>query len=80
MYGVLKGSDGSLTENGWLGGSDAAVEKTWTWSDGTVFSYTNWHSNFENAADQHCMQMRHAEGQWDDVKCSGTKEAYVCKK
>ena len=61
MYGVLKGSD-SATQNAWLGGTDAATEKTWTWEDGTSFGYTNWHTNFENVADQDCMQMRHAEG------------------
>lgn len=79
VYGVLKGSD-SATQNAWLGGTDAATEKTWTWEDGTTFSYTNWHTNFENVENQNCMQMRHAEGQWDDVSCDGSKEAYICKK
>ena len=29
---------------------------------------------------QNCMQMRHADGKWDDVSCSGSKEYFVCKK
>ena len=26
----------------WIGGSDAAREGTWTWSDGTAWDYENW--------------------------------------
>ena len=29
---------------------------------------------------QNCMQMRWADGLWDDVSCSGSKEFFVCKK
>ena len=36
VLGVLTAD--SNNNNGWLGGSDAATEGTWTWSDGTAFS------------------------------------------
>ena len=32
----------------WIGGSDAAQEGTWTWSDGTAWDYDNWESCFFN--------------------------------
>ena len=29
---------------------------------------------------QNCMQQRWADGHWDDVTCTGSKEFFVCKK
>lgn len=38
VYGLLP----TNAHNGWLGGSDAAEEGTWTWVTGEPFDYTNW--------------------------------------
>jgi len=74
----------SNNNNGWLGGSDASTEGTWTWNDGTAFSYTNWWTGGggqpAGGEVQNCMQMRWVDGLWDDVSCSGSKEFFVCKK
>ncbi|XP_048089838.1 C-type mannose receptor 2-like isoform X1 [Alosa alosa] len=53
----------------WIGGTDAAQEDVWVWSDGSRFDYTHWHSaqpdNYyggENCA--------HITGDsWNDISC-----------
>ena len=62
----------------WLGGSDAATEGTWEWSDGSTFSYTNWAPEqpdnqqgiFGIYGDQDCLFTNFGEaGKWDDLSC-----------
>ena len=84
MYGVLK-PDTTNPNNGWLGGSDADVEDTWTWTDGETFTYTNWVTLTAGTQPlggtaQNCLQMRHGDGQWDDTNCEANKKYYICKK
>ena len=79
----------------WVGGSDAAVEGTWTWSDGSPWDYLNWlpgdwdgeGPNPNNAGGvQDCTTMNWFPaafpfaGYWDDDNCALTKTAYVCKR
>jgi len=75
---------GGNNNNGWLGGSDATTEDTWAWNDNVAFSYTSWWTGGggqpAGGEVQNCMQMRWADGLWDDVSCSGSKEFFVCKK
>ena len=68
-------------EKTWIGGSDAAIEDTWTWTDGTAWSYTNWKSGQPNNGGtdgQNCLSMN-TDGTWDDVDCT-TLRQYVCTK
>ena len=61
-------------------------EGTWSWTDGSSFSsFSNWATisgtlQPGGGANQNCIQMRHADGMWDDWKCSNTRVYYVCKK
>jgi len=69
----------------WLGGTDAAVEGTWTWSNGDAFGYSNWNTGEPNDAGtgEDCNAMygpatTHA-GLWNDADCANAY-AYVCER
>ncbi|XP_062382776.1 ladderlectin-like [Sardina pilchardus] len=54
----------------WIGGTDAAQEGVWFWSDGSRFDYTHWKSGEPNnsGGNEHCV---HTVGEyWNDVKCT----------
>ncbi|XP_043954892.1 type-2 ice-structuring protein-like [Gambusia affinis] len=64
----------------WIGGSDAAEEGSWTWSDGTLMTFTNWCPGEPNnlRGCQHCMQMNHSGKKcWDDNNCP-SRQPSVC--
>ncbi|XP_032438031.1 type-2 ice-structuring protein-like [Xiphophorus hellerii] len=64
----------------WIGGSDAAEEGNWSWTDGTLMTFTNWCPGEPNNAGwrQHCMQMNYSgEKCWDDHRCA-VKQPSVC--
>ncbi|XP_014881082.1 ladderlectin-like [Poecilia latipinna] len=57
----------------WIGGSDATEEGTWSWSDGSLMTFTNWCPGEPNNGgwNQDCMQMNYSgEKCWDDYRCS----------
>jgi hypothetical protein len=66
----------------WTGGTDAAVEGTWVWSNGDAWSYTNWHSGEPNNVGtfgEDCMQLgRFGDETWNDEPCSSPFR-YVCE-
>jgi len=54
----------------WLGATDAAVEGTWEWIDGTPFTYTNWWSGEPNNfpdEDFLAFDLRGGSWAWNDV-------------
>ena len=54
----------------WIGGSDAAREGTWTWSDGTAWDYENWDSGEPNngAGDEpYTTILSWKSGRWNDA-------------
>ncbi|XP_028822898.1 galactose-specific lectin nattectin-like [Denticeps clupeoides] len=66
----------------WIGGSDAAKEGTWVWSDGSKWDFTKWAPGEPNNAGkiQHCAQLWDKSNMnVDDLSC-GSKLAYVCAK
>ena len=69
--------------NIWLGGSDTANEGTWTWSDGTSWIYSDWHSGEPNNAGsgQDCLwgNWHDHDLKWDDNTCEH-KTLFLCKK
>ncbi len=73
-----------LPADGWIGGSDAAVEGTWRWvsgpESGTLMSYTNWASGEPNNSggneDAAEFYASNGTGKWNDLHDTGTKLTY----
>ncbi|XP_074518386.1 ladderlectin-like [Halichoeres trimaculatus] len=65
----------------WLGGSDAAQEGTWLWSDGTPFDFEHWDvGQPDNKANAGCMLMNFGDDKkFDDQPCDYLK-SFVCAK
>ncbi|XP_067381271.1 ladderlectin-like isoform X1 [Channa argus] len=66
----------------WIGGSDAQQERTWLWSDGSVFRYSYWCPREPNNyhGRQHCLQMNHRAWCWDDLECYARRPSVCAKK
>lgn len=60
--------------------SSMQIEGEFRWDDGTLITYTNWHTkepnNFHGRED--CVELDYTYGWWNDVACSA-KRGYVCK-
>ncbi|XP_042372876.1 galactose-specific lectin nattectin-like, partial [Plectropomus leopardus] len=66
----------------WIGGSDAEEEHVWLWSDGSSFTYTNWHPGQpdNNFFRQHCIRINFGGPKaWDDLLCTDHLP-FVCAK
>ena len=68
----------------WIGFTDAAVEGTWVWVDGTPTSYTAWETveatePNNGGGNEHCATInRFADSGWNDEVCVDLKN-YVCE-
>ncbi|XP_048015912.1 galactose-specific lectin nattectin-like [Megalobrama amblycephala] len=64
----------------WIGGSDAAEEGVWFWSDGTKMNYQIWSPGEpNNNYNEDCLEMNFANGNWNDEKCH-EKRPFMCVK
>ncbi|KAG1949139.1 ladderlectin-like [Pimephales promelas] len=64
----------------WIGAHDAVQDGHWLWSDGSVFSFTNWCSGEPNNAGvpEDCLEINFtADRCWNDVPCS-ISLSYIC--
>ncbi|XP_017289097.1 ladderlectin [Kryptolebias marmoratus] len=64
----------------WIGGSNAAQNNVWLWSDGRRMTYTNWCRGEPNnhGRIEHCLEMNHGGGKcWNDLNCHLRKPS-VC--
>ena len=62
----------------WIGGTDAASEGAWQWSDGTPWGYTNWGSGEpNNDGGQHYLVT--ANGLWADAALGSWGRWFICQ-
>ena len=78
---------GRAQRTSFLGGSDAEVEDSWIWEDGTPWGYTFWGQDEPNGGtSENCLLLDMDEGtqirgRWIDVACegrTGRDEGYIC--
>jgi len=66
----------------WLGGTDAAVEGSWLWSDGSDWDYINWMPGQpDSGTSQNCLAMDTGEGgSWRDLGCiTDNVYSFICR-
>jgi hypothetical protein len=67
--------------NYWWGGySDAAIEGTWAWEDGSTSSYTHWNTGApdDSGGGEDCAVLRYVQDYWNDLPCT-FPTSYVCE-
>ncbi|XP_075780783.1 C-type lectin mannose-binding isoform-like [Pelodiscus sinensis] len=66
----------------WIGLHDPSKDRTWVWSDGSVYRYDAWNDWEPNnkGGTEYCVELWTSTGYktWNDKTCS-TKNAYICK-
>ena len=64
----------------WMGANDIGSEGTWTWSDGSSFSWDRWHSGEPNdVGGEDCGELnRWADDTWNDLDCNH-QLTYICE-
>lgn len=65
--------------NTFIGGTDAAEEGTWIWTDGEPFTYEYWNYNEPNGNEsENCIEMNY-ELQWNDIDCGANYNLdFIC--
>ena len=63
----------------YLGLNDRAMERGYTWSDGSPVTFINWHSSEpSNNFYENCIEMYQNSFQWNDLRCIEAR-GYICK-
>ena len=70
-------------DKSWIGATDAALEGSWTWTDGTPWGYESWlegePNNGGSRGDQHYGTINHqGAGLWDDLQAT-YHEPFFCQ-
>ena len=64
-----------ISDDTWIGGSDAQHEGTWEWTDGSTWDYENWLSDQPDGGSQNSLAMdtTGSYGRWRDLSESESK-------
>ena len=70
---VVEAKDSYLA-HAWLGGSDKEDEGNWTWTDETLWNFTNWHrgepsNNRSSKEEEDCLSLDILNRKWNDHPC-----------
>jgi|UniRef100_A0AC35EY51 hypothetical protein len=62
----------------WIGGTDMYIPNIWTWTDGSQFSFTQWHfGNPYNSGGGKCVSVSLTDGTWSTEDCF-KHQPFVC--
>ena len=79
-YIVSLNSSNSNTQL-WLGGTDSTIEGNWTWTEGSMFTFTNWYSYEGNGGiAENCLALDtyNSATYWFDAACFHSKY-FICE-
>ncbi len=65
-----------LTQDSWIGGTDAALESNWSWVTGESFSFSSW--NYGEPGWDDCLSIRDEDGDWAARYCWETRDS-ICE-
>eukprot|EP00091_Calanus_sinicus_P011737 TRINITY_DN264_c0_g1_i2.p1 TRINITY_DN264_c0_g1~~TRINITY_DN264_c0_g1_i2.p1 ORF type:complete len:170 (-),score=40.67 TRINITY_DN264_c0_g1_i2:136-645(-) len=65
-----------------IGGTDAAAQGTFVWTDGSAWDYNNWMPGQpDGLPDEDCSEFNFAQNTlWNDQKCTHPRGKFICKK
>ncbi|KAK9961607.1 hypothetical protein ABG768_009381 [Culter alburnus] len=82
IQNLTQDANHALTE-AWIGGSDAVLEGTWLWSDGSRMNFELWapgQQDVNNKPHEDCLGMNFgSSGNWNDYTCDWNM-TFVCVK
>jgi hypothetical protein len=61
----------------WIGGSDMMTPNNWTWTDGSVFSFTQWQKGNPENSGGNCIALSLVDGTWSTSDCF-KHQPFVC--
>ena len=68
--------NGIQSDSVWIGGQ--CKSESWSWSDGTVWNYTNWHSQIDMSQYTSGVAIRLYYGEWDIITKS-FRQYFICQ-
>ncbi|KAH7672972.1 CLEC-50 protein, partial [Aphelenchoides avenae] len=68
----------SVVHSYWLRGSVGLTSSGWSWSDGSVFSYTAWDNGQPSTASPKCLALSLGDNRWS-AEDFMTMKPYICK-
>jgi len=71
-----------MEDDVWIGANDRDTEDAFEWADGEPVTRFNWSmgqpDNFQGQ--EHCVELRVIDQQWNDRPCGGDPQAYLCER
>ena len=63
-----------------IGANDIVTEKTFLWTDGSKFVFTNWATGEPNNIGEEDVTEQGVDGKWNDLKAADLRACYVCER
>ncbi len=76
---ITNSGNGIVGSEWWIGATDAAMEGTFAWIDGTPLDYQSWNGGEPNnwGGNENCAMLLGGSTLWNDADCAGGRR-YIC--